>query len=47
MQKLNEGIHMTQKVVNYFIQAQMILTITVQEFLQVQTNQFLAGCFVY
>jgi hypothetical protein len=50
LQKLNEGIHMNVQGVNYFIQARMILTIldtiAVQEFLHVQTNQSLSGCFV-
>ena len=50
LEKLNEGIYMTVEAVDYFIQARMILTILdiigVQEFLQVKTNQYLAGCFV-
>jgi hypothetical protein len=38
LQKLNEGIHMTVKGVNYFIQARMILTIL--DIIGVQTIPF-------
>jgi hypothetical protein len=51
LKKLNEGIEMKVKGVKYFVQqARMILiildTIAVEEFLKVQTNQYLAGCFI-
>jgi hypothetical protein len=50
LKKLNEGIIVTVKGVNYFVQARMILsildTIAVEDFLFVQTNQALSGCFV-
>jgi hypothetical protein len=50
LKKLNEGIIVTVKGVNYFVQARMILsildTIAVEDFLFVQTNQSLCGCFV-
>jgi hypothetical protein len=50
LKKLNEGIIVNVKGVNYFVQARMILTIldtiAVEDFLFVQTNQSLTGCFV-
>jgi hypothetical protein len=50
LKSLKEGINVKVNGVNYFVQARMILsildTIAVEDFLHVQTNQSLAGCFV-